>query len=77
MLRNLYNTSRDVTPPLPPPPLALLRPPHQLLNARGSLWVAQSVSQSVRPTTAAERLPAHMRGARVHTRRKTVCGIYY
>lgn len=48
MLRNLYNTSRDVTPPLPPPPLALLRPPHQLLNARGSLWVSQSVSQSVR-----------------------------
>lgn len=48
MLRNLYNTSRDVTPHLPPPPLALLRPPHQLLNARGSLWVSQSVSQSVR-----------------------------
>lgn len=46
MLRNLYNTSRDVTPPSPP--LALLRPPHQLLNARGSLWVSQSVSQSVR-----------------------------
>lgn len=37
-----------VTSPPPPIPRALLRPPHQLLNARGSLWVSQSVSVCVR-----------------------------
>lgn len=54
-----------------PHPTALLRPP-----GRCSLYALKSLrrsSQSVRPSTAALRLPAHMRAARS----QTVRGIYF
>lgn len=52
-------------------PVGLLRPSSPTSKRSGKSLAPQS--QSVRPSTAAVRLPAHMRAARV----QTVCGICY